>query len=512
MKKKLMMLATALGFSVAMLTGCGKPTVESLVDGMYDNEVESQTAEVEMDIALSMAAQGFSFDISMGGNMEAQVTGVDGKDGQTMYIDGKISMSVPAASVDEDVAVKVYGAVDGETVTTYTYDESADEWYKTETEVGASNAMDEDTINEMTEAMKDVLKENAELAEDTEEVEGEECYVLTATIAGEDFAGAVKPIQGMIDDAMKEAMEELNSPMDINFDLVSWSEYLSADVTYYISKDSNNLVKSEIDLSGTDVLGMFGQIIKDIGGEEALGDVLDMVEDISFSKFSISVVYSDMNETEVTIPDDVIDNAVDLSEAGVIDDIIGGGDDPIVPDPDPVEPDDPDPVDPVDPVGNNDTITLYKLDASSEVLCEVSTPDGYTYDSTYSTPESGLISYDREDGNGWIWVQNEVEAPMYYSLLNDGVLPVDEYPELEELENYQFAMEVVGTALGGSDVIVALEAYDLDGSSYTNIYICIEYNDGGYKEFLAVDLNNIYNIDEWSRDDFLDLAVDLFGR
>lgn len=31
-------------------------------------------------------------------------------------------------------------------------------------------------------------------------------------------------------------------------------------------------------------------------------------------------------------------------------------------------------------------------------------------------------------------------------------------------------------------------------------------------EFLAVDMSYMYNLDDWSDDDYLDLAVSLFGR
>lgn len=161
---------------------------------------------------------------------------------------------------------------------------------------------------------------------------------------------------------------------------------------------------------------------------------------------------------------------------------------------------------------HGDSFTLNKCDEYDEFLCEVNIPDGYTYDDSLSAPESGFVSLDRADGEGWIWVQNEVGAPMYYTLLNDGVLPTDEYPELEDYKNYQIEMEVIGTAFGGSDVILAVETYTYDEAEYGNVYVCIQYDDGEYKEFLAVDCNSLNDVDQWSKDDFLNLAVDLFGH
>lgn len=72
---------------------------------------------------------------------------------------------------------------------------------------------------------------------------------------------------------------------------------------------------------------------------------------------------------------------------------------------------------------------------------------------------------------------------------------------------------VLGTAFGGSDVMLVEESYkDADGWPIEETYICIEYDDGGYREFLCVDFGSIYNLDEWTEADFLNLAVGLFGR
>lgn len=500
MKKKLMTLSIALGLSLAVLTGCGKPTVESLVDGMYDSEIESQTAEVEMDIELTLAAMGFSFDVTVGGDLEVQTSGMNGEDNQTSYIDGELTVKAPAVSIDEKMGFETYAIVDGGTVTSYSCVDGDGVWYKTEVESDDSDALDQDTIDEITEAMKDVLKENGELAEDTEKVEGEECYVLTATIEGDDWSAMLKPMQGMLDDAMEEA--------GVDIDVLSWFEYFSADVTYYISKDTGYLVKAEMDMSDTDIYGMVGQIMKDSGAEDLIGDFEDMIEEISFSKFYVSAVYSDINDTEIEIPDDVIDNAVMLDEAGAIDDLMGGitGNDPIETDPIETDPIETDPIETeTDEWYHGDSFTFNKCDEYDEFLCEVKIPDGYSYDSTFSDPESGLVSLDREDGMGWIWVQNEAFYPTYAGLLN-GELDDDDY------ENYTIDITVIGTAFGGSDVMLVEETYTNGGYDYDEINICIKYDDGGYAEFLTVDCSSMYDLDDWSEDDYLDLAVSLFGR
>lgn len=516
MKKKLMVLAMALGLSVAVLTGCGKPTVESLVDGMYDDAIDSQTAEMDMDMVLSAEASGVTAEISVGGSFEIQSSGLSGDGAQTSYINGDISLD--AMGTSEDVGFEVYTVMEDDTVTTYMYNEDEDIWYKTEAE--DSGSVDQETADEITEAMKDVLKENGELAEDTEEVEGEECYVVTATITGDDFATVCEPLKDTFDDAMEEA--------DMDLDMLSMFEYLSADLTYYISKDTGYAVKTEIDMSATDLYGMVEQIVTDLG----FGDygVMDEIEDISFSEFKFSCVMSDVNETEVEVPDDVIDNAEEVDEDAAIDDIvggIGGGDivdpietDPIETDPNETDPNETDPNE-TDLTGQDvpepdewylgDSFIFNKCDETEEFLCEVQIPGDYTYDESFSDPEGGYVSLDRADGNGWIFIYNEALAPTYYALI-DGELPVDEYPELETYENYEIETKVIGTAFGGSDVLLATEHYEESGSVYDNTYICIEYSDGGLIEFLTVDCTSMYDLDEWTDSDYLNLAVELFGN
>lgn len=500
MKKKLMMLALALGLSLAVLTGCSKPTVESLVDGMYG--MESQTVEIEMDIDCSISAMGISVDAKAGGDFEAQVSGLNGKDAQTSYANGTMSLEVKAISFDEEVEFEGYSIVDDGTVTSYSRTGDDDTWYVSETD---NDAMDQDVTDKIQEALKDVLKENGELAKDTEKVEGEECYVITATIEDSDWSDILKPMQGMLDDAMEDA--------GVDFDVLSWFEYWSADLTYYISKDTGYLVKMEMDMADSDIYGMVGQVIKDTGLDALMdGDYKDVVEGVSFSTFYITAVFSDVNDTEVKVPRDVINDAVDIDTKDAFGDLIGDmgdiGDDPIEEppvDPDPID----DPSTGEDEWYHGDSFTFHKNYETDELLCEVKIPDGWTYDDVFSDPEEGLVSLDTDDGNGYIWVQNYLEYPLYNALINDGELPED---IAEYYENYKMDITVIGTAFGRSDVMLVEQSYESDGYIYEETFLCIEYDDGGYPEYLSIDCGSLWNLEDWTEDDLLDLAIALFGR
>ncbi len=320
---------------------------------------------------------------------------------------------------------------------------------------------------------------------------------------------------------MEAAGVSVDFEIDIDIDKIAWLEYCSADVTCYISKNTGYLVKTEIDLSDTDIYGMAEQMMRDLvgtmekmlkdvgqedtldGAQDAIDRLVDMIEDISISKFYISVVFSDVNDTEVEVPDDVIDDAVDIFGAEAIGDFMSSvGNDPM----DPIEepPVQPDPVE-TDEWYHGDSFTFNKCDESDEFLCEVKIPYGFTYDEDISSPEYGVAYLDRADGQGGILVCNEALYPTYAGLLN-GELDDDAY------EDYKIETKVIGTAFGGSDVLLVTETYTYSGWDEEDIYICIKYDDGGYAEFLTVECTYMYDLEGWTEDDFLDLAVSMFGR
>ncbi len=503
MKKKLMTLVAALGLSLAVLTGCGKPTVESLVDGMFD--MESQTAEVEVDIDCSVSTQGFSVDAKAGADFEMQISGMNGKDALTSHADGKIALEVKAGGLDDEIPIESYLIVDDGTMTDYSYDDD-DTWYMEELD----DVWDQDAVDKMIEKLKDVLKENGELAEDTEKVEGEECYVITATIEGREWSTIFKPMKSMINDIMEEN--------NTDFDAFSCLEYCSADITYYISKDTGYLVKIEIDASDTDLYSIVGQIMKDSGESIFGGDFEDVVEDVSLSKFYISAVFSDINDTEVEIPDDVIDDAVEKDGAGALDGFMGSiGDDPIGPDPD--EPDliEPDPT-VTDPNGDEEHYTLNKCDASSEKLVDVCVSGPWSYDDVFS--DDGVNMYLDHKNGGYIYISNEALEPLYTCAAayyrGESIEPSDrELFEENGYLDYECDFEVIGSAFYGSDLILANESYIYDDGNTRSdeecTYLLIGYSDNGYIEFLTVDFY-FMDIDGWTDKDFEDLARDLFGR
>lgn len=501
--KKGMILAAVTGLLAAALTGCGKPTVESLVDGMFDGGVESQTAEIEMDMELEVSSsQGLGMDISVGGDVDVQISGLNGEDVRICYADGDLFLKAQAVGINEKVGFEAYLTVDDETAAAYAYHEQEDEWYMKELELDRIDEDFEDIVEEMTEALKDVLKENGELAEDLEEIEGEECYVLTASIEGGEWVSLFEPLLEMVDDdTAKETAE----------DLFSLIEYLSADMTFYISKENGYLLKAEADLSATDIYGMMVQGLKESGGASGLSNFQDTVEEISFSEFSVIVVFSDINDTDVEIPDDVVDDAVVSNETGDIMDGIGVG--PLVqPDLGETDQNDNEPAEtePVQGVPENDErnhdgyVTLNKYSESDTFLCEVKLPDGFSYDEELSDPEEGYLFFFDDVEGGLIMIMNRAMSPLNDYLLNGSVEDNPAYT------NYSCETEIIGTVHGADCILVHEtyynETYDL---SADNIYCVMKYNDGGSRGFITVS-SELRLEDDYTKEDWLALMKEMF--
>lgn len=517
MRKKLMALAMCLGLGAALLTGCGKPTVESLIDGMMENQPESQTGDITFDFVLNLESEGYGMEISVETDIEYQAEGnlMEG-DSATMYMDGNITVGVFGMS--QKLPVEAYVVMEDDEVTTYTYDSDSDTWYYS-TSDGSDSAevealMDPEMLEEMTQAMADAIKENGELAEDTEKVAGVECYVITSTITGDDMADIYKPFDKVFQDMMEEA-----GLGDYNIKLSSLAEYFNMDITYYISKEDGWAVKGVVDMSDSDLYGMLEALMKELDYAEAM----DSIDDISFKKCSATVTITDQNDTEVEVPRDVRNNAVEGSPVDM-DDLYGiyggsyGDTDPGWDDgdydwdDDDWSWDDDDDVSASDEYYHDGYVTLYKCDASSELLCDVHVPDGYSYDDIFSDPEDGWFYLDYNRG-GWLTIINEAEWPMYEYLSAGSV--AESSLESADIEDYNCDVRVIGTAFGTDCMLIRESYYDSYwDEDHDTTYLAMWYNDGGYNEYLVVDFHAMYD-DElagWSDNDFLNLAVDLFGR
>lgn len=165
-----------------------------------------------------------------------------------------------------------------------------------------------------------------------------------------------------------------------------------------------------------------------------------------------------------------------------------------------------------------DYYTLNKCDASKERLVEVCVGGPWSYDDEYSEGKTNMF-LDHED-DGYIFISNEALDPLYtYAVAYVNGKRVEssdkEYFEENGYLDYKCSFEVIGSAFDRSDLILAEESYTYyDGSDERDeedTYLLIEYSDNGYVEFLRVDFLYM-DIDDWTDEDFEELARNLFGK
>lgn len=162
--------------------------------------------------------------------------------------------------------------------------------------------------------------------------------------------------------------------------------------------------------------------------------------------------------------------------------------------------------------------TLNKCDASNEELVEVGVGGPWSYDDDTSTKKVDMF-LDYED-DGFIYIGNEAYEPLYtYASAYVAEKSVDssEVEYLEEMgySDCDYDFEVIGTAFEGSDLILATESYTYyyGDSQYDmeDVYLLIQYSDDGYIEFLTIDFYGM-DVDDWTDEDFEELARNLFGK
>ncbi|MGN0345990.1 MAG: hypothetical protein ACI4DU_01765 [Lachnospiraceae bacterium] len=499
--KKRFALAAALVLSVSVLSGCslGKPSVEKLVDGMYENQYDSANAEVEANVDMTVSAMDTSVDITAGVTMDMQMSGM--QDEPAYYMSGKVDYSVMGLS--NKVKFEMYSLTDGDENTTYVYTDADDMWRYTTVEMEESY-FDEDFLQEVQDAGKE-LWYGAELADKTEEINGVECYVLTLELNGSDLMNVM--------DLMAEQSEEYADALDMMEDsgvsMEDIMECLQINCTSYVSKKDGYQVGAVVDLADSDM--------------DALLDILadaDMeIDEFEINEFNFSVFVSDIDNVTVELPEDVEDEAVEAEQLIYSDLSVGETD--VMEEPGDEEDweDDWDDEEDYEDEEDNASTTVadgeIDFDAYGPVyissftlpeyygiedLCEVTIPDGFGLYPEYSV-ENDYYDIISDDGNLDFYVQNYLPY-----LIQDYVL--DDYVE----EGYEISVDItdLGITYMGSPVYL-MKASLTDDSDYLTEknYVVFEYSDYyGDTQFAGIEF---YSGDEnFSNQDYIDLFEAVF--
>ena len=262
-KRRLGLAAAMVLLVVSVLTGCGgekKETAEEILEQVRANteDMDSLSAGMTMELSMNVAESGVSMTLDMDGDFDMEFT----SDPMASHMKGTLSMSLMGISME----MESYTVVEDDKNVTYT--NSAGEWTRTESEMTDEN---------QTEAMVSLFDDAVSytLSDETEEVDGEEAYVLTAEVSG----NLMQDLMG----GMAESMDEVSGTMD-------WSAF-SADVTLKVNRETK----------------MPAQVVMDCG--DSLSALLESSSEDSASvgidKYVITITFHEFdNVEEIVVPEE----------------------------------------------------------------------------------------------------------------------------------------------------------------------------------------------------------------
>lgn len=253
MKRKLMVLMLVLVMIISSLTACSEPvTAESLIDDTF-SDISYMECEMNLDLEMELSVSGMSMDMALDMTADMEIT----KDVMHMVM----SMDMDAMGMSESYKTELYTVTEDDTVTTYTYDETYEQWTYVESEV------DEDAVMEIS----------SDMFEDLELEETEDGYVVTGTLS---------------------EVEDLLEGVELGDDTFGEVTNLFKDVEILVTMtfDKDKVIEEmemEFNIDEDDVF--------EIEGVE-----------ITISKIKASAEYKNVNEDEeLEVPEEVLDEAVE---------------------------------------------------------------------------------------------------------------------------------------------------------------------------------------------------------
>lgn len=272
--KKITAIIMVLAMIIA-LCSCGGMTAEKLVKEMKSAAEEKTMTQgnAEMEINMEISAQGLSMGMDMGISIELKMS----EDPYASYSNMEMRMKLFGQEMTE--TTKTYTVVESGNVVNYIHRSSTDSWERYDMGIALTDLQNNYVgYNWISENAADIT-----LAEQTQNVDGYEVYVLKCSISGEDIVGIMKSIQGisgLFEGSTLDGLEFLN---------------VGVPAVFYIDKETYLPIKIEMDVDGFSEI-MSG-ILSGILSEMAPG--LNM--EISINE--ITAVYGNIGYDEIEIPE-----------------------------------------------------------------------------------------------------------------------------------------------------------------------------------------------------------------
>ena len=198
----------------SVLTGCSQVTAEDLMRDAQNNlnNAKSVDGDFAMEMNMGIDEGALSMGIGINADMDMEVL----NDPEMYHMNGTIGIDLMDMTLD----MEIYGREADDKMETYV--NAGEGWQKSVVEEDAAGG---ESVIALGDSLLDAS--NCELQRDTESVNGQEAYVISARLEGDDFVEVWDELQ----DAFSAAGGLTD---DISVELSG----LRADVTYHIYKDT----------------------------------------------------------------------------------------------------------------------------------------------------------------------------------------------------------------------------------------------------------------------------------
>ena len=477
MKRKTVSMLVVL-LSISLLAGCGGKdskkekqnskkegiTVEELVEKMSETEeLKSCSLDFDVNVNIPIERESEKETIAVGAKGLLDYYKSEDTDELILYQDVDVDIDVPIMDIKESQNEKYYELVnkDGD-VKWFMNTDNSDTWQEMDV------SLNMDRVSEIPDIFIDVIEDSDDvnIADSTEKIGDEECYVLTVTTSPDKISSWL--------DFSEEMFE------DVPFDVSEIYEYIPLKMTLYVSIDSGYCYKGELDLSDVDI-----EAILDVLGidPEIIG-----IDSIDVDTILISYTMSNVNNVEVEIPEKVTANATTIGALGgaIYDDDYESDDDYGY----------------YDAFINNDdgTFNLYYDENGSHYV--VNGISDFELDSSLSDPAHLLFD---ESNNGDIDDKDVLimaeQYPMFKIYL-DGQ-PMDELGfESFECEQYDTEYTVEGLT-----VTVYITRYTFSDTDEIYEMYNIAFLDPDTEAYIGLQVNSIY----YSEEELIELFKETFA-
>lgn len=282
-------------------TGCGKKaTTESILADCSANfkDVESVTADIDLDMDVNLKAQGMIMPINANLAMSTMLHGQE-----IAYVNANIDLSLLGEEMSE--TLEMFTTKKDNVITVYSYDTDDDAWYKEDSELDEEVSLDSYVEFAKSIDVYKYLIENKDkivLAEELIKYEDSDCYSLTGTINSNKFAEYVIDSLETADFTKLGIEEEeiasiKESLIKAKEELAKAETTIEIPVTVYVYKDEMLPAYVEIDLKDS-LVDLSTSI------EELIGSLSPDTEiSCTFDTFKISSSFKNYNKTKVELTD-----------------------------------------------------------------------------------------------------------------------------------------------------------------------------------------------------------------